>query len=324
MMTARKNALETSNSAVHDTRVTGRSEAAGRPGWQPPAAVLKRPFPTWHYAMLNDHARNAAIAAAIRDLDLKGRTVVEIGAGSGIIAILFARAGAQRVIACEMNPAMAQVAIETIHRAGMAERIALLPMSSTMAIDQGLLPEEPDVIFTETVDCGVIGEGFHAIARDVRRTAGPKTVMLPREIRQYGMLIHSPAIFGLNHVDSVFGVDMAPLNAFSTRTYFPVRAAWHGFEPLTRPALLRTYDYLREMPAAPVRVRATVSGLAHGVLSWFELQMGRHVITNAVGEHSHWHQAFHPFPKPLKVQEGQEVEIVIDDAGMAHAQVIMP
>ncbi len=323
-MTASKNALDTLDSAVHDMRATGRTAASGQPEWQPPAAASKRPFPAWHFAMLNDHARNAAIAAAIRELDLRGKTVVEIGAGSGIIAILLARAGARRVIACEMNPAMAQVAIETIHRAGMAERIALLPMSSTMAIDQGLLPEKPDVIFTETVDCGVIGEGFHAIARDVRRIAGPETVMLPKVIRQFGMLIHSPAIFGLNHVDSVFGVDMAPLNAFSTRTYFPVRAAWHGFEAITRPTLLRTYDYLKDIPARPVRLKATVTGLVHGVLSWFELQMGRHVITNAVGEHSHWHQAFHPFPEPIGVQEGQEVAVEIDDAGMAHAQVIAP
>ena len=285
--------------------------------WRPPAAALRRPFPTWHYAMLNDHARNGAIAAAIKDLDLAGRTVVEIGAGSGIIAILFARAGARRVIACEMNPAMAQVAIETIHRAGMQDHIALLPMSSTMAIDQGLLPAEPDVIFTETVDCGVVGEGFHAIARDIRRIAGARTTILPGEIRQYGMLVHSPAIFGLNHVDSVFGVDMAPLNAFSTRTYFPVRAAWHGFEAITRPALLRTYDYAAEIPPRPATLKATVSGLAHGVLSWFELQMGSHVITNAIGEHSHWHQAFHPFPQPLKVREGEHVEVTIDDEGTA-------
>lgn len=318
-MSASNNALE-SRIAGPARKPAGETAAESLPAWRPPAAELKRPFPTWHYAMLNDHARNAAIAAAINDLELAGKTVVEIGAGSGIISILFARAGAERVIACEMNPAMAQVAIETIHRAGMQERIALLPMSSTMAIDQGLLPEKPDVIFTETVDCGVIGEGFHAIARDIRRIAGAETTVLPGEIRQYGLLIHSPAIFGLNHVDSVFGVDMAPLNTFSTRTYFPVRAAWHGFESLTRPALLRTYDYREERPAAPVRLKVTVSGLVHGVLSWFELQMGRHVITNAVGEHSHWHQAFHPFPTPLKVREGEEIEVLIDDEGMARVE----
>ncbi len=274
-----------------------------------------RPFPAWHYAMLNDHARNGAIAAAISDLDLAGKTVVEIGAGSGIIAILFARAGADRIVACEMNAAMAEVARETIARAGMAERIELLACSSTEALEKGLLPVAPDVIFTETVDCGVIGEGFHAIARDIRRLAGKETIVLPQEIRQYALPIHSPAIWGLNHVDQVFGVDMAPLNAWSTRTYFPVRAAWHGFETAASPQLVRVYDYLENRPASPVIFESRINGVVHGLISWFELQMGRHVITNAIGEHSHWHQAFHPFPEPLKVHEGQKIALCIADDG---------
>ncbi len=282
------------------------------------AIPRKRPFPAWHYAMLNDHARNEAIRKAIDSLDLEGRTVVEIGAGSGIIAIQFARAGARRVIACEMNPAMAQVAIETIHRAGFHERIALLPMSSTMAIDQGLLPENPDVIFTETVDCGVIGEGFHAIAADIRRLQGEKTRILPGEIRQYGVIVSSPAIHGLNHVEEVFGIDMSPLNAFSTRTYFPVRAEYHGVELLSRPALVRTYDYGEEMPAREVSMPVRRGGTAHGLLTWFELDMEGQVVTNALGGMSHWHQAFHPFAEPVTLQEGDAPSILLDDSGRVH------
>ena len=278
----------------------------------------KRPFPAWHYAMLNDQARNEAIRKAIASLDLEGRTVVEIGAGSGIIAIQFARAGARRVIACEMNPAMAQVAIETIHRAGFHERIALLPMSSTMAIDQGLLPEAPDVIFTETVDCGVIGEGFHAIAADIRRLKGPQTRILPGEIRQYGVLVSSPAIHGLNHVEEVFGIDMSPLNAFSTRTYFPVRAEYHGVEMLSRPAQVRRYDYGEEVPPREVSLPVRRDGLAHGLLTWFELDLAGEVVTNALGGMSHWHQAFHPFAEPVALKEGDAPSILLDDSGRAH------
>ncbi len=279
----------------------------------------KRPFPAWHYAMLNDGARNAAIEAAISSLDLKGKTVVEIGAGSGIISILFARAGAKRVIACEMNHAMAQVAIETIYREGLSERIALLPMSSTMAIDQGLMPQNPDVIFTETVDCGVIGEGYHAIAADIRRIAGPETVIIPGEIRQHGMLISSGIIYGQNHVGEIFGVDMAPLNAYATSGYFPTRAECHGFEALTGAELVRVYDYARPIRPRETPMTVTRDGLAHGVLSWFELQMGAHVVTNAPGGRSHWHQAFHPFAEPMSVREGETVRILIDDDGVALA-----
>ena len=287
-------------------------------GIQLPLNRGKRPFPAWHYAMLNDKARNEAIAAAISSLDLKGKTVVEIGAGSGIISILFARAGAARVIACEMNHAMAQVAIETIYRAGMSERIALLPMSSTMAIDQGLMPDNPDVIFTETVDCGVIGEGFHAIARDIRRIMGPDTLIMPSEIRQFGVIVSSEIIHGQNHVGDVFGVDMGPLNAYSTQGYFPPRADCFGVGMLTRPALVRSYDYGRETQALEVPMPVTNGGMAHGVLSWFELQLGDGFVSNAPGGQSHWHQAFHPFAEPVAMSKGETPSILLDDDGVAH------
>ena len=284
----------------------------------PKPAGGKRPFPAWHYAMLNDKARNTAIARAISGLDLKGKTVVEIGAGSGIISILFARAGAERIIACEMNHAMAQVAIETIHRAGLNERIALLPMSSTMAIDQGLMPENPDVIFTETVDCGVIGEGFHPIARDIRRIMGPDTLILPNEIRQFGAIVSSEVIYGQNHVGDIFGVDMSPLNAYATQGYFPARADCFGADMLTRPALLRTYDYGRDLEAAEVAMPVTHGGRAHGLLSWFELQLGDQMVSNAPGGQSHWHQAFHPFASPVDMEKGETASILLDDDGVAH------
>ncbi len=282
----------------------------------PSPAAQERPFPAWHYAMLNDEARNGAIAAAIGDLDLAGKTVVEIGAGSGVIAIQFARQGARQVIACEMNRAMAKVALQIIHNEGLAERITLLPMSSTLAIDQGLIPHAPDVIFTETVDCGVIGEGFFAIARDIRRIRGEHTIVLPGQIRQHGLLISSPAIHGQNHVDEVFGIDMGPLNAWATKGYFPTRAAHFGFDVLSRPQMVRSYDYSRHIPPRRVPMRITQDGLAHGLLSWFELQLGNHVVTNAPGAESHWHQAFHPLPRPVPVREGESLDVLLDDAGI--------
>ena len=49
----------------------------------------ERQFPTWHFSMLNDTTRNAIIENAIRELDLEGKIVFEIGAGTGLVAILF-------------------------------------------------------------------------------------------------------------------------------------------------------------------------------------------------------------------------------------------
>ena len=60
--------------------------------------------------MVNDHARNRAIERSIAALGVRGKTVVEIGSGTGLIALLFAKHGAARVVGCEMNATLAAAA----------------------------------------------------------------------------------------------------------------------------------------------------------------------------------------------------------------------
>ena len=100
-------------------------------------------FPAWHFAMVNDGARNAAIERAIRALDLAGRTVVEVGTGTGVVALLFAEHGASQVVSCESHPVLARVARRTIDATPYGDRITIVQGSASEAIDQGLLPSRP-------------------------------------------------------------------------------------------------------------------------------------------------------------------------------------
>ena len=105
----------------------------------------RRDFPVWHFAMVNDASRNEIIERSIASLDLKGKTVVEIGSGTGLIALLFAKYGADRVITCEMNANLVDVARRVIASTEYADRIHIINESSTVAIERGLLPLLPDV-----------------------------------------------------------------------------------------------------------------------------------------------------------------------------------
>lgn len=160
---------------------------------------------SWHFAMVNDRVRNDAIERSIAALDLAGKTVVEIGAGTGLVALLFARHGAARVITCEMNPHLAETARQIVSATPYADRIVVVEGSSGAAIDAGLVPPEHDIIFTETLDCGTVGEGFLAIADDVQRLAGPRTIVMPREVRQVATLVESRGLDELNCAGSACG-----------------------------------------------------------------------------------------------------------------------
>ena len=253
-------------------------------------------MPVWHFAMVNDEARNEAIERSIAALDLAGRTVVEIGAGTGLIALLFARHGAARVVSCEVNPTMAEVAREVVAATPYADRITIVDGSSTDAIRRGRFPCRPDVIFTETLDCGVVGEGFVAIARDIATIAGPRTIVMPARVRQFATLVESERLAGLNRATSACGFDLRALNRFATPTYVPVRTELHGHRVLSEPSLMRTYDYVRPVRRQVDRRPGDRAGTVHGVLTWFSADFGAAAVTNAPTSGSHWHQAFHPLP----------------------------
>lgn len=127
----------------------------------------RRDFPVWHFAMVNDVSRNQVIEKSIAAMDIRSKTVVEIGTGTGLIALLFVKYGAEHVFACEMNQNLAAVAQRIAASTPYANRISIINESSTAAISRGHLPHRPDIIFTETLDCGVVGEGFMSIADNI-------------------------------------------------------------------------------------------------------------------------------------------------------------
>jgi type II protein arginine methyltransferase len=284
-----------------------------------PARRPRRDFPVWHFAMVNDLPRNDVIEQSIASMDLKGKTVVEIGTGTGLIALLFARYGAAHVYTCEMNGNMAAVARQVVGATAFADRITIINESSTLAIARGLLPARADVIFTETLDCGVVGEGFMPIAEDIALLAGPDTVIMPRVVSQCAQLVDSASLDNLNRASFACGFDLRALNEYSTGNYFPVHAELHAHRMLSAAFSVRDYTYL-QCPAADVRhVRAEQAGTVHGLLSWFAADFGGAIVSNEPFSGSHWHQAFHPLPEPLQIEEGETVSVLIDDGGFAWA-----
>lgn len=279
--------------------------------------VPRRDFPVWHFAMVNDGPRNIAIESSIVALDLNGKTVIEIGSGTGLIALLFARHGAERVITCELNANLAAMANRIIARTPFADRITIINDSSTAAIAQGLLPHAPDVIFTETLDCGIVGEGFFNIAEDIRQLAGPATIIMPQRITQSARLIESAAIANLNRAGMACGFDLRLLNSFSTGNYFPVHAELHGHRYLSGAHKVRSYTYWNCPPGEPVDVVVETSGRVHGLLSTFTADFGAAAVSNEPSSGSHWHQAFHPLPEVMMVDAGEHMSVLIDDQGYA-------
>ncbi len=93
----------------------------------------------------------------------------------------------------------------------------------------------------------------------------------------------------------------------------------HRHRFLSETIELRDYTYVNCPDAGIHRVKATSAGTISGVLSWFSADFGGAVISNEPGSGSHWHQAFHTLPDDIKVEEGEEISLHVDDGGFAWA-----
>ena len=65
-------------------------------------------------------------ARFITRLDLSGKRVIDVGTGSGILALAAAQAGAESVIAADINPNAALAAVENARTNGVGDRVSAL------------------------------------------------------------------------------------------------------------------------------------------------------------------------------------------------------
>lgn len=103
---------------------------------------------------LIDEHRTLAFQKAINNTVVDGDIVVDMGTGSGILAMFAADAGAKRVYAIELDARNFQSLKNTFELNGYKEKIVLIKADARNVC----LPEKVDVIITEMIATGLIEE----------------------------------------------------------------------------------------------------------------------------------------------------------------------
>ena len=120
--------------------------------------------PVEHARMLHDDRRTADYLAAIAEAVRPGDVVLDIGTGSGVLAIAAARAGAGRVYAVEASD-IADVAERVFAANGVEDTVTLIPGWSR----QLELPEPADLLLSEIIGNEPLEEEILETTLDARR-----------------------------------------------------------------------------------------------------------------------------------------------------------
>lgn len=282
--------------------------------------VMSQFVPPWHFGMLSDLERNDAYDQLLKTFITPESIVLDIGTGSGLLAMMAARHGAKHVYACEQSHFVAEVAKEIIAKNGYADRITLFPNKSD-TIQPFHFSEPPNLIIGEIFDPAMVGEGAVPSFRDAfERLAGPGCRIIPNTSLVKGMLIESPGQRCIHPLSEISGFDLSIFNQFRSPTdYASIRLPNYKHRLLSKEQVLLRYDFENLHPRQedndPIRkeviLEVSERGIAQGVALWFDLLMDeRLILTNEPRRlDNHWGQAVCFFSEEIKVQPGDNIRI---------------
>ncbi|HEX7333066.1 MAG TPA: 50S ribosomal protein L11 methyltransferase [Pyrinomonadaceae bacterium] len=271
-------------------------------------------IPRWHFEMLNDEQRNAAFQRALTNLITPDSIVLDIGSGTGLLAMMAAQAGAREIVTCEMVPQLAELTRDTIALNGLSERIITLAMKSTSLVIGYQMLHKANLLVTETVDCGLLGEGIaSSIAHAKVNLLTEDAQIVPCAATVYAMVVESPRLRNLNYARTAAGFDVSLANRFTTANYFPVRLAAFEYTALTDPFEVFHFDFANETIVAEqktIEVPAKRDGAGQCIIFWFNMQLdAENAISNEPGSTTHWEQALQCLDTETSVRAGDTLRV---------------
>lgn len=254
---------------------------------------------------------SAALSSRVRP----GDTVLDIGTGSGLLALLACRAGAGRVYAVESSDAI-QYGELLASRAGLSDRIRFIQSPSTQLV----LPERVDVIVADIHDTFGLQSGGIATLVDARdRFLKAGGTLIPRAIQLMVAPAEAPEVYAREievWAREVQGVDVSPLRPFAVNQLHPVRLTPEDLLAQAVPLATLDLERLNHLHAGgTIEVAAGRDGTMHGVCGSFITTLTDGVVMGNVPGDSgttNFAQAFFPLGSPVDISKGDLISIAVD------------
>lgn len=261
--------------------------------------------------MIADGVRLNAYREALHRAVRAGDVVVDLGCGTGIMALLACRAGAGRVYAIDCSDTV-QIAREVAAANGYADRITFFNADSRRVE----LPERAQVLVSDLRGILPFYEDSLLVLRDARKRflAPGGVVIAGRDILWAAVVDVSSQYERLLKPWSraTHGFDLGAASRAVLESVLKARSS--PVQVTAGPERWLVLDYAElENPdaAGNMTFRAQHSGTAHGLCVWFDTQLYEDIgFSCAPGiEDTIYGRLFFPWPEPVALAEGQEVAV---------------
>ncbi|KAI0342177.1 protein arginine n-methyltransferase [Trametopsis cervina] len=269
-----------------------------------------------HEEMLKDTVRTGSYRSAIINNAhlFKGKTVLDVGCGTGILSMFAAKAGASHVVGIDMSNIIDQ-AQKIIEANGFADTITLVKGK----LEEAVLPiTEFDIIVSEWMGYFLLYESMLdtvILARD--KYLKPGGHMFPDEATLYLAAIEDMEYKEekINFWDNVYGFDYSCIKDIALRE--PLVDTVDLKAVVTDPCLIKHLNLLtikKEDLAfvAPFTLKATRNDYVHAFLAWFDISFEacHKPVKFSTGPHAkytHWKQTVFYTPDTLTVSAGDQI-----------------
>ena len=259
-----------------------------------------------HRLMLADRIRMETYEEAIRRRVRPGMRVMDLGTGTGILAMWAAKAGAE-VVAVEPH-AVIEVAKALAEDNGLGGQITFVRADAkTLALDAPV-----DLVVTECMGNFFVTDEMQPVLRDLPRHLAPGGETLPRRIQMKLAAATLPLWREVRFWDDeIGGFDFSAAIPFATQAAYVVHCepelVCTGTATVADFALVEAPDRF-ELEA---RLDVTMKCRLDALIGWFDADLAEGVVLSTEpGQRTHWGQMAFPLPQ-VSVDPGDALEVKV-------------
>lgn len=280
--------------------------------------------------MVSDKPRTDAFAAAISEVVQEGDEVIDVGTGTGLLAILAAKAGAKKVYGLDDSD-IAEVATALVERNGLTDTVDIVRCNASN-FD---LENTTDVIVSEWLGHLAFAEAMLddlIVARDANLKPGG--TMVPSEVDVLLAPVSCPELYNKEGPgfwrEPIHGIDYSILEEMEQNQELSLQIQVPAESMLAVGQAMVSLDLATASSEDPwergeLEFEIQRTARLDGFVGWFSIQLSPSVRldTGPNSPLTHWRQIHFPF-KPMDVEKGQILKVkYILDRSEDHSRAII-